>query len=337
VMGWGSGAATRDVTLARTAASLLRLYAGLIVDNQVSIGTTATTAKLTIVQASNTDSGGIIVYNSASGRSFRFWVDASNNCRIDSASGGSGDIIFNSTGTGKVALGTTTPGARWDVVGKSDIIQLQVTANATQTTDLARIGDGTNYAAFEKDGTLKLVGTATTWDDLRIEPNVRGTGAKNPSFVNWSGGLYLYDFDNAAASSEKEIFFTVQMPHSWKEGSAVEPHVHWLNKTTGTAGHVVRWGLEYSKASIGGTFGAATTVYATTIAGGGDITVASEHMLTDFDAIDMTGNTLSTVMICRLFRNSSNAADTYTGTAGLLYIDWHYEIDSLGSRTELTK
>ena len=111
-----------------------------------------------------------------------------------------------------------------------------------------------------------------------------------------------------------------------------------MNKTAGTAGQVIRWGIEYTKATIGGTFSSSpTTVYATTIAGGGDITVANEHLLTDFASIDMTGDTLSTVLVCRVFRNSSNAADTYGGTAGLLYLDWHYEIDAMGSKTELAK
>lgn len=175
------------------------------------------------------------------------------------------------------------------------------------------------------------------WDDLRFEPVVRGTGSKNPSFVSWLNGLFLYDFDNALVAAEKEVWFNVQMPHGWKEGSAVYPHVHWTNRATGTAGHVCRWGLEYTKAKIGATFPATTTVYAATIAGGGDITVANEHMLSSFPSIDMTGDTVSTVLVCRMFRNSSDAADTYTGTAGLLYVDWHVQLDAFGSRNELSK
>lgn len=198
-------------------------------------------------------------------------------------------------------------------------------------------GSETDHVSIDADGFLSLVGNATVFDDLRIEPTTRNTGAKAPAFINWIGGLYLYDFDNAALSSEKEIFFTVQLPHTWKEGTAVEPHVHWVNKSAGTAGQVVRWGLEYSKQNIGGAFAAPTTVYGTTIAGGADITVANSHAITDFDAIDMTGETISTIIVCRLFRNSSDAADTYAGTAGLLYIDWHYEINSMGSRQEYIK
>jgi len=239
----------------------------------------------------------------------------------------SGGVVINEQGN-----------AAGDFRVESDTEANMIFLDANGDTDGALyLGGSTNGIKINKGGELVLIGTATVWDDLRIEPVARNSGAKAPSFVNWINGLYLYDFDDAAVASEKEIFFTVQLSHSWKEGSAVEPHVHWTNKTTGTAGHVVRWGLEYSKAKIGGTFGASTTVYGTTIAGGGDITVANEHMLTDFDPIDMTGDTVSTVLVCRLFRNSSNAADTYTGTAGLLYIDWHILLDSMGSKTEFVK
>lgn len=172
------------------------------------------------------------------------------------------------------------------------------------------------------------------WDDLRFEPVLRNTGAKAPSFVLWKNGIYLYDFDNAAAASEKEVYFNVQMPHGWRVGTSVYPHVHWVNKTAGTAGHVIRWGLEYTIAPIGGVFPATTTVYGTTIQGGGVITAADSHLITSFPAISMAGQGISTVITCRMFRNSSDAADTYTGTAGFLYVDWHYQTGRPGSREE---
>lgn len=172
------------------------------------------------------------------------------------------------------------------------------------------------------------------WDDLRIEPTARNTGVKAPTLTLWKNGLYLYDFDNAALAAEKELFFTVQMPHGWREGTAVEPHVHWINKTAGTAGQVIRWGLEYSYATIGGTFPASTIIYATQIAGGGLITAADSHLITDFDPIQLPDCKISTIVVCRLFRSSSDAADTYTGTAGLLYIDWHVQLGRPGSREE---
>ena len=239
-----------------------------------------------------------------------------------------GGAVFNESGD-----------AAGDVRMESDTEVNMFLLDANGNTDgTIYLGGSTNGIQITKGGELTLIGTATRWNDLRVEPVVRKTGSKAPSYVSWLTGLYLYDFDDAVAGSEKEIFFSVQMPHDWKEQSTISPHVHWTNRTTGTAGQVIRWGLEYTVATIGGTFGATTTIYGTTVVGGADITVANEHFITELDDITMTGNLISTILVCRLFRNSSNAADTYTGTAGLLYVDFHYEIDTIGgSKDEFTK
>ena len=246
---------------------------------------------------------------------------------LNNSTGGVG-LSFAAPSSSPLAIGTL--GAFDLYFGTNGVIRAQIDSSG----NIYLGGSTTNAVKIETNGEMSFIGTATVWDDLRVSPDVKGTGAKDPSWVAWLGTVNLYDFDNAAAGSEKELWFNVQMPHGWKEGSSVYPHVHWTNKTAGTAGHVVRWGLEYTVSKIGGTFPATATVYGTTIVGGGDITVANEHMITSFDAITMTGNTISTILSCRLFRNSSNAADTYTGTAGLLSIDWHFEVDKVGSRTE---
>lgn len=209
--------------------------------------------------------------------------------------------------------------------------------DAPATLSSLKIGDvaGGNYIQLDEDG-LRLIGAATVFDDLRVEPTVRGSGPKAPSYSAWKGGIYMYYFDNAAVASEKEINFKLQSSHGWKEGSTIYLHVHWLPVTAGSAGDKVRWGLEYVKAKPGGVFGTPTTVYADTI-GVGSITNADTHSITPFAGISMSGDSLSTAVLCRLFRNSSDLADTYAGTAGLIFIDAHIEIDALGSKEEYMK
>lgn len=46
---------------------------------------------------------------------------------------------------------------------------------------------------------------------------------------------------------------------------------------------------------------------------------------------------ISSVLVVRLFRNSSNAADTYTGGAFGLSFDLHHERNTDGSRTQWEK
>jgi hypothetical protein len=111
---------------------------------------------------------------------------------------------------------------------------------------------------------------------------------------------------------------------------------------------VVKWGLEYSWANIGSSFPNTTTVYTdsddeTVATEQGTALVASDHFMSLFDeagsnAISGTGKTISSMFVARIFRNSSNADDTYASKeAILLEFDLHYEVDSLGSQSIGTK
>jgi hypothetical protein len=82
-------------------------------------------------------------------------------------------------------------------------------------------------------------------------------------------------------------------------------------------------------------FPATTTIRATTTAvTSGD---NDKHYIAGFPSVDATGKKISSILMCRLFRNSTNAADTYGGNAALLSFDIHYEIDAIGSRLQYTK
>lgn len=196
--------------------------------------------------------------------------------------------------------------------------------------------------------------SSQAWDDLRIEPAVRGTGSNNPAFEKWyddaglaivsaggtSRGVYLYSFSDEAAANEKEIFFTMQLPHDWNQGT-IHIHVHWIpshNDTTATP----RWGLEFNWVEPGVAFAAPTIIYATGNEQGAADLVAGTHYKTEFTAQtpSNTQDGLSSIIIGRLFRNSSNAADTYDvagNKCGLLYIDAHYIRNSTGSISESVK
>lgn len=194
---------------------------------------------------------------------------------------------------------------------------------------------------------------ATRWDDLRVEPTARTSGTNAPSFEQWaddsglggtgtSRGVYLYSFDDAIEVQEKEIFFTMQMPHSWV-GTPIHLHVHWLGNADDTTA-APRWGCEYAWQDIGQVFGATNTIYTdgsnyTDVGTDADI-VAGKHYIGKFSAITpgSSADNISSILVGRIFRNSSNAADTYDAASnkcGLLYIDAHYE-NSIGSATEYT-
>lgn len=177
------------------------------------------------------------------------------------------------------------------------------------------------------------------WDDLRVALSTAKPGATNPPGFSklkddgaGSTGVFAYHFD---ASTDEEVFFDVQLPHGFKEYSALlKPHLHWCPTTTNTGN--VRWGLEYTWANYTGTFGNSTIIYARQAGSG----TAYQHQIAAWSGIVATGMTISSVMLCRLFRdaNATGAdADDYTADAAALSFDLHIELDSLGSEREYTK
>lgn len=188
-----------------------------------------------------------------------------------------------------------------------------------------------------------LGGAATAYDDMLAPVTGLTRGAvRQPGLVkvgdNGAGstGVYAYGFDD---TDEEEVFFHVQMPHAWKEGTTIRPHMHWFTLANGGVGDIVEWGLEYTIANIGDVF--PDTVIISTLGGGGsrpvdDTIVAKTHYLSAFASnIDMANATISCMLICRLFRSVSE--DDFTGDAIGIEFDFHYEVDSYGSTALYTK
>lgn len=182
----------------------------------------------------------------------------------------------------------------------------------------------------------KLVGQSTKWDDLRITLD-RGTDATQIDYFTGSSGPQLWYFRNN--SGVESMSFTVQLPHTWKEGTTIYPHLHWTPKSSGSGD--VEWNLEYSWVNYDPVtpqvFPAMTT---STVTASGPFT-ASSHMISSLTpanaGIDGTGKKISSILICRIWRNSSNSADTYNGNAGLLFMDFHIQVDGYGSENVFTK
>ena len=195
-----------------------------------------------------------------------------------------------------------------------------------------QLGGSSNYSEFEADGTLIFNGDATTWEDVQIPGySTRFFGGNAPTFAVWNGStLYLPEFDDDAG--DDQVYFTVQIPHAWKEGSTIYPHVHFVADNAPASGTTVEWGLEYTWTSVNGTFSTSSTIYGSTDGIGTDV-----HEVVGLGGIDGTGQKISSMLICRLFRNASGATDDFEGNIMLLQFDIHYEVNSAGSRLEFIK
>jgi hypothetical protein len=195
-----------------------------------------------------------------------------------------------------------------------------------------RVGSNTNYTDFDENGTLQFAGDGTVWDDIRVPASTASRlGNSDPDYEVFKNGVYAYAF---ADNVDQELMFSVQVPHNWKLQTNLNPHVHWSPPTTGTG--TVTWKIEYTIADINGTFGSTNTL---TCKDAGDGT-AYKHQIIDCGDINMSAyadsGDVSIMLICRIYRDVDDA-DDFVGDAFLLETDFHYEIDTIGSRNELSK
>jgi len=196
------------------------------------------------------------------------------------------------------------------------------------------IGSGANRLSVATDGTLTMQGTATVWEDLRESltgKNLNSTAGKaNYDFTNgWvrleSGGDIADDADVVQA--------TFQTPHSMKTGGdGIWFHLHWLqtNVTSRTITGKYR-------VIINGSSPLAWTDFTATCTEAGDnafpYVSGTLAQITDLFSINTAGLGLSTLIQVRFTRSDVNAsADIYA-----LYLDAHYEMDTLGSSAIMTK
>lgn len=213
-----------------------------------------------------------------------------------------------------------------------------------QTDGVIAIGKGDLLISAPANQTVRL--EQPVYDDIRV-PLERGAlaGGNNPTFTKFkdngagSAGVFAYSFsDQAIAGNEEELFFSVQLPHNYKEGTDLKPHIHWTPAVSGAADQFVKWGLEYTIANMNGTFGNTGIITsdassASTATTSGDSTLtAGKGYLTEIGTISGSGVQISAMLICRVFRNSSHADDDLAQAAFGFEVDFHHQIDTLGSR-----
>lgn len=193
--------------------------------------------------------------------------------------------------------------------------------------DTPAVGD-----LLQWDGSKWVNAAALTgWDDLRFPASaINPLGAVADPQRNANTGVLEF-----AGNADNIIAGVAQMPHSWKRGSAIYPHLH-LRFITSAAGNT-RWKLEYDISDADTPFIQNYGTYSD----GGTITVANpqnakREILASFNPIQMTGLKESAVVLWRITRlASTDALDTDTTAVALLEYDIHYEVDKIGTETQI--
>lgn len=174
------------------------------------------------------------------------------------------------------------------------------------------------------------------WEDLRFPATgINPPGAESDPDRSTVTGLLMFD-----KASTESVVGVAQLPHSWKSGTDIEPHIHVLTDTVTTpvtsSADVSVWELQYAIVDVGDSWDVSTVTTDTksfthVVHAAANTPV---HELFDFTAIDMTGYQDSCSMWWKLSRTGGAGADNYDNDVHLLEFDIHYRAGTLGSLAE---
>lgn len=171
------------------------------------------------------------------------------------------------------------------------------------------------------------------WDDLRApSAAINPPGAASDPGVDPNDGMYVFD-----STGVEVLFIQQQLPHGWKQGSNVRPHIHWA-KTSDAAG-TVAWKLEYKLCAVGAVYPAAFTSLGIVSVPEQGLLSTQAHVVTAWGDIDLSAyaNTTSLMIFYKLSRVPTDLSDTYGADAKMFEFDTHYLRDCAGTIHEYIK
>lgn len=187
-------------------------------------------------------------------------------------------------------------------------------------------------AAFE---TVLSDSHSIVYDDYVQSGLAVTLGSSAPTLTTFRNNVSLYAF--AGSGPTEQVFFTVHILHGIAKGTPITLHVHYSHTTASPASGDVKWNIDWTLARgyQAGTFNTGTTTSSGTMSVVQTVnTEPYVHHITSDDAMTIAGQTElepDSLILCRLYRNSGDAEDTFTGNAFLINIDCHYQRDKVGT------
>lgn len=202
----------------------------------------------------------------------------------------------------------------------------------TENVRQLKVGVGPNYTNIDKFGTITFNGNSTTFDDVRGDAlTLRQSGAGvspnvTESTVDFTTGANLSDY----------MYFNVQIPHKWKIGSTVFPHIHWIQSQDTIPNLLIqyRWQINGGAKTTGWTNYKCNVPAYTYLSGN------LNQICHDGGILAPVGSGLSDEIQIRVLRDNANtstvfaSSDPVAATISIISVDVHFEQDKLGSDNE---
>ena len=191
-----------------------------------------------------------------------------------------------------------------------------------------RTGTSANtYVTIDATNSLRMYGGSTTYDDLMFPFNVGKSGSNDHPLFVVDSLYYAFTVDSVSPTADY-MYFVIQLPHKWKEGSTIYPHIHYKHEVgVGTPTFL----MKYKWYDVTGTTQKGWKWYRMGTTTG--TTDKTHQLVKGTGGISGVGMTLSSILICKIYLESA----TGTPPVNAYQFDIHYEIDSFGSKDEYTK
>lgn len=196
-----------------------------------------------------------------------------------------------------------------------------------------KFGGAANYTMFEADGTPVAVGDATTYDDSQAAVIYMRAGGTALTLDVLAGGIYAYRFDQT-----DEIHSQIQTTHRYKTASAIDFHIHLVNKAAvGATAYNVGVEVEWGWAGLNGVMPAPTVE--PTVDCSFQNAAALTHKVFELKVITPTAaqGTISSILFFRVKRVAASTENLAGNNIFIAGVDFHTQNDTPGSREEYIK
>lgn len=184
---------------------------------------------------------------------------------------------------------------------------------------------GATTREYPADDLLMHVADSIRWDDLRFPFSLQRQGATGkPDFDYTNMGLLFPQND-----ATEIVYIIGQMPHDWKIGSSIHPHIHWVQDSSDIPGFEVAYRIYENGTDPTGGFTTLTTLTEMHTYASGSILQVSKWPLIDMSSI----TEISALVEFKVYRDDNVISGDVLGKE----FDIHYQKDSLGAYTEEEK
>ena len=211
-----------------------------------------------------------------------------------------------------------------------------ITATAAQLNSTSSIATLNSDMTTAKTNISTAQGDITTLENGVFDGSSRWDDYNVPLIIGkpTAGGRPDYDYINCGylfpQNDKTEILIVrAQMPHRWRTGTTIYPHVHWRQK----ANQAAVFKIDYKWYSIGDLEPDNWSTYTMDIYTVAYTSGTLSQVSKGASGISGTGKYISSILIIKLYREDN----VYTGDTLVDDFDIHYQIDSTGSQAEYIK